>query len=73
MKQYVWLHVTGPDGPDVLLAEKMRYGRYWLFCDDRVETPSTDEQGQVWVHKWILLKEEPCPVPEFKGFEGYKQ
>lgn len=69
--KYVWLHVTGPDGSDVLLAEHNdRYSTtYHLFCDDRTVTPECDAKGQIRIHKWILLKVEPCPVPEFKGFD----
>lgn len=68
--KYVWLHVTGPDGPDVLLAEyNDRFNQYWLFCDDQIKTPYTNHEGKTCIHKWTLLKVEPCPVPRFKGFD----
>lgn len=64
----VWLHCEGPDGPCVLLASHCRRtGTYDLFEDGReAENPRENEKGEVWVHKWVVLHQEPVRKPNFR-------
>jgi len=61
-----WLHCEGPDGPCVLLATyDTRTGAYDLIDDGRTAYPEEND-GKVWLHKWILLHREPITRPAFR-------
>jgi len=63
---FYWLHCTGPDGPCVLFAvHDTRTDSYDLIDDGRTATPREFE-GEVWLHKWRVIRKEPIVRPRFR-------
>lgn len=61
---YYFLHVRGPDGPDVLLVRYVdRTRTVTIFNDGDSECQPSQNGDEMWVHKWIVYKVEPVVWP----------
>ena len=61
----VWLHLHGPDGNVVMLADyDSRRDMYCLIEDGYTECfPTKGADGNTWVHKWVIVKVEEVTKP----------